>query len=164
MGFGQKSLIKDRQSLAKSTVKGGKLRQMQKRNGTNPAPAAVEPPPPPQEAALEGEHLAAGNSPPTPFDVEPSPAAEPAPRGPGRPPKPRNGAITNAARTILEIIRDVPSDYWRAGIATVKIFRLAPKIDRQATSEYKFMRNLQSPWTEIRILSECGSGKYSVFT
>ena len=142
--------------MAKSTVKGGKLRQMQKRNGTNPAPAAAEPPPPPQEVA--------GIPPATPFDEPPPPTIEPAPaRGPGRPPKPRNGSITDAARTILEIIRDVPSDYWRAGIASVKIYRLAPKIDRQATSEHKFIAEFTEPLDETRILSECGSGKYRLY-
>ena len=142
--------------MAKSTVKGGKLRHMPKPNGATAAPQASEPPPPPPIA-----------EPPTPFD-EPA-ASQPAPEPTAAPAVAKRGRRyekvlnTNAARTILQIIQDVPAEYWGAGIASVKVYRLAPKIDRQATSEHKFIAEFTEPLDETRLLNEVGSGKYRLY-
>jgi len=140
--------------MAETTVKGSKLKQMPKRKANTP------PPPEPESAPNRVEPAAE-----TPFDD--SPPAEPAP--PADPPKKRGNksgqaAISaNASKSILQIIADVPAAYWTAGTARVKIYRLAPLINRHVSSEHRFITECMEPIDEQGLKRECGSGRYRLY-
>jgi len=134
--------------MAESSVKSSKLKQMPKHKGNGAPP--VEPAPAPE----------------TPFDSEPAPeAAAPAepPKKKGRPPGTGGIASSNASKTILQIIAEVPAAYWTAGTARIKIYRLAPLINRNVTSEHRFITECLEPIDEQGLKRECGSGRYRLY-
>ena len=138
--------------MADSAVKTGKLKQMPKRKTNGAPPAAPEPSPPSDQQ--------------TPFDDSPpSQAAAPPiePKKRGRPPMKDAPANATTIRNIFQIIADVPQEAWTAGIARVKIYRLAPLINRHVNSEHRYIMDCTEPIDEDGLKRQCGSGRYRLY-
>jgi hypothetical protein len=89
----------------------------------------------------------------TPFDDMPvkAPAEEPAPK-----------KIPRVA-TFFERMQGFNRKDWDGGRAKVKLYRLAPLINRLVGSEHKFVTIYGEPVTEERIKVDHGSGRYRLY-
>ena len=124
--------------MAKSTVKGSKLRRMPAPKRSDVVPEAPEPAPPVVEATPE-----------TPFDESPPQIAVPL----RKPPK---------SLTFFERIAEVNAKDWGTR-ATIKVYRLAPIINRLVSTENKYITQYFEPVTEEKLKVDHGSGKYRLY-
>ncbi len=131
--------------MAKTTSKPRKLAHFPK----------AEPPESP-ENGTETAVMEPEAEPATPFD-EQAPPADPAPPKRGRPPQ---GA---KAMSFFERLQTITRKEWEGDRAKIKLYRLAPLINRLMSSEHKFVSVYNEPVTEERIKVDHGSGKYRLY-
>jgi len=127
--------------MAKSTTKGPKVRTFPKpdeaANESSATATAVEDPPP---------------SPETPFDDPP--AAEPKPLA-------KEKKIPKVM-TFFQRLQTITMADWGTR-AKIRLYRLAPLIDRLRGSETKFIQVYEEPINEQRIKIDHGSGRYRLY-
>lgn len=123
--------------MAKSTSKTPKIQEMPKLETA----VAVEDPPTETQ--------------PTPFDETP-PEKTAAP-----PPKTKNN-VPPKSLTFFQRVNSIPFEDWGTR-AKVKVYRLAPLIDRLRGSENKFIRIYEEALTEDRLKVDSGSGRYRLY-
>lgn len=130
--------------MAKSKVKTPKLHEMPKPEG---AVAVADP----SEVVTEP----AAAPPKTPFDPPINP------RAPKAPVKAKTN-VPPRSMTFFQRLQSIPFEDWGAR-AKVKVYRLAPLIDRLRGSENKFIRIYEEALTEDRLKQDSGSGRYRLY-
>ncbi len=132
--------------MAKTTSKPRKLAHFPKSQPAEPPENGAE------TAVMEPEA-----EPQTPFDVETQ--TDPSAVHPrrGRPPA---GA---KALTFFERLATITQKEWEDDRAKIKLYRLAPIINRLMSSEHKFVSIYNEPITEERLKVDHGSGRYRLY-
>lgn len=111
-------------------------------------PKSTEPPADP--AATPTAVLDPSTDPATPFDAAPPPEPE----------KPRK---TPKTLTFFQRLASIDRGDWTGERAKVKLYRLAPLINRLAGSEHKFVAIYYEPITEEKLKVDHGSGRYRLY-
>lgn len=125
--------------MAKSYTKGGKLRQIPKREPQNSRPAESDP--------LETAPASA----PEATDAAPSPAAA----DPKEKPRPKT-------LTFFQRIARIDRADWGTR-AKIKLYRLQPLINRLVGSEHRFVTIYEEVISEQKIKVDHGSGRYRLY-
>jgi len=129
--------------MAKSTSKQHKVRQFPN----------VEPPETPENEAVTAAMEPEGE-PVTPFDEQAGPEAPPPPEKPKKTPK---------NLTFFERLATITPKEWEGDRAKVKVYRLAPLINRLVSSDHKYITQYDTPITEDILKRDHGSGRYRLY-